>query len=280
MFTACGVITITTDFGHQGPFVATMKGRILTHLPSARIIDVTHEVPVYWPAEAGFWLARAYSYFPERLRARRRRRSGRRNCARHHRRGRRRVMRSSRRTTVCWRPSSRAATRLRIYRLDTREGDCALQAAGAERDVPRSGHLRADRRGTGGRPRHTCGPGSEDSRTSCRPGSTSRQRRADQVAGVIITIDHFGNLITNIDAELIRALPGPGRAYRRPHPPAAADLRRRPARRISRPGEFLRRHRDRPGGAERRRGARPGAGRPGDDFQPLTARLSPRDIPL
>ena len=62
---ACGVITITTDFGHQGPFVATMKGRMLTRLPDARIIDVTHEVPVYWPAEAGFWLARSYAYFPQ-----------------------------------------------------------------------------------------------------------------------------------------------------------------------------------------------------------------------
>src|SRR5690606_15250397 len=65
MFTACHVITITTDFGHQGPFVATMKGRILAHFPEARIIDVTHEVPVYWPAEAGFWLSRAYMYFPK-----------------------------------------------------------------------------------------------------------------------------------------------------------------------------------------------------------------------
>jgi S-adenosyl-L-methionine hydrolase (adenosine-forming) len=64
MISACGVVTITTDFGHQGPFVATMKGMILTRLPNARIIDVTHEVPVYWPAEAGFWLARSYEYFP------------------------------------------------------------------------------------------------------------------------------------------------------------------------------------------------------------------------
>src|SRR5437868_6046831 len=63
-FAASGVITITTDFGHQGPFVATMKGRILSRLPDARIIDVTHEVPVYWPAEAGFWLSRSYEYFP------------------------------------------------------------------------------------------------------------------------------------------------------------------------------------------------------------------------
>jgi S-adenosylmethionine hydrolase len=63
-FNACGVVTITTDFGHQGPFVATMKGRIYSRLPSARIIDVTHEVPVYWPAEAGFWLLHAFEYFP------------------------------------------------------------------------------------------------------------------------------------------------------------------------------------------------------------------------
>ena len=36
MFHPCGVITVTTDFGHQGPFVATMKGRMLAHLPEAR----------------------------------------------------------------------------------------------------------------------------------------------------------------------------------------------------------------------------------------------------
>jgi S-adenosyl-L-methionine hydrolase (adenosine-forming) len=59
-----GVITITTDFGHQGPFVGVMKGIILTRLREARIIDLTHEIVVHWPAEAGFWLARAYGYFP------------------------------------------------------------------------------------------------------------------------------------------------------------------------------------------------------------------------
>jgi S-adenosylmethionine hydrolase len=59
-----GVITITTDFGHQGPFVGVMKGRILSRMPAARIIDLTHEIVVHWPAEAGFWLARAFAYFP------------------------------------------------------------------------------------------------------------------------------------------------------------------------------------------------------------------------
>jgi S-adenosylmethionine hydrolase len=59
-----GVITITTDFGHQGPFVGVMKGCILSRFAAARIIDLTHEIVVHWPAEAGFWLARAYRYFP------------------------------------------------------------------------------------------------------------------------------------------------------------------------------------------------------------------------
>jgi hypothetical protein len=63
-FAACGVITITTDFGHQGPFVGVMKGRMLAKFPAARIVDLTHEILVHWPAEAGFWLARSFRYFP------------------------------------------------------------------------------------------------------------------------------------------------------------------------------------------------------------------------
>ena len=59
-----GVITITTDFGHQGPFVGVMKGRVLGRFPEARLIDLTHEILVHWPAEAGFWLMRAFPYFP------------------------------------------------------------------------------------------------------------------------------------------------------------------------------------------------------------------------
>lgn len=63
-FASSGVITITTDFGHKGPFVGVMKGRIYSRFPSARIVDLTHEIMVHWPAEAGFWLARSFEYFP------------------------------------------------------------------------------------------------------------------------------------------------------------------------------------------------------------------------
>jgi S-adenosylmethionine hydrolase len=61
---ASGVITITTDFGHKGPFAAVMKGVILSRFPHARIVDLTHDIPAQWPPEAGFWLSRAYKYFP------------------------------------------------------------------------------------------------------------------------------------------------------------------------------------------------------------------------
>ena len=58
------IITLTTDFGHKGPFVAVMKGVMLQRTPDVRIIDLTHEIHVHWPAEAGFWLSRAYEFFP------------------------------------------------------------------------------------------------------------------------------------------------------------------------------------------------------------------------
>jgi S-adenosylmethionine hydrolase len=61
---ASGVITITTDFGHKGPFAAVMKGVILSRFPGARIVDLTHDIPAQWPPEAGFWLSRSYKYFP------------------------------------------------------------------------------------------------------------------------------------------------------------------------------------------------------------------------
>lgn len=59
-----GIITITTDFGHKGPFVAVMKGVMLGRFPDAKIIDLSHDIPAQWPPEAGFWVRRAYAYFP------------------------------------------------------------------------------------------------------------------------------------------------------------------------------------------------------------------------
>lgn len=64
VFDASGVVTLTTDFGLRDPFVGVMKGQVLARYRDARIVDLTHEVLAHWPAEAGFWLARSFRYFP------------------------------------------------------------------------------------------------------------------------------------------------------------------------------------------------------------------------
>jgi S-adenosyl-L-methionine hydrolase (adenosine-forming) len=63
-FEPSGVITLMTDFGLEDPFVGVMKGCILARFASARIVDLTHAVPAQRPLEAGFWLSRSFGYFP------------------------------------------------------------------------------------------------------------------------------------------------------------------------------------------------------------------------
>ncbi len=59
-----GLITLTTDFGLEDPFVGVMKGVILQRFADARIVDLTHGVRAQAVAEAGFWLGRSYRWFP------------------------------------------------------------------------------------------------------------------------------------------------------------------------------------------------------------------------
>jgi S-adenosylmethionine hydrolase len=37
---------------------------ILTRFPQATVIDLAHDIPAQWPPEAGFWVSRSYQYFP------------------------------------------------------------------------------------------------------------------------------------------------------------------------------------------------------------------------
>jgi len=60
-----GIITFTTDFGLADPFVAVMKGQALGRNRDLQLVDITHDITPYQPAEAGYWLERAASYFPE-----------------------------------------------------------------------------------------------------------------------------------------------------------------------------------------------------------------------
>ncbi len=61
---ASGVITLLTDFGSRDPFVGVMKGVILGVNPSARIVDITHEVEPHDVLQAAYLLFTAHRFFP------------------------------------------------------------------------------------------------------------------------------------------------------------------------------------------------------------------------
>ncbi|HET9864174.1 MAG TPA: SAM-dependent chlorinase/fluorinase [Steroidobacteraceae bacterium] len=64
MFRANGIVTLTTDFGLREPFVGIMKGVMLAHSAQLKFVDMAHDVSAFQPVEAGFWLAGALRYFP------------------------------------------------------------------------------------------------------------------------------------------------------------------------------------------------------------------------
>jgi S-adenosylmethionine hydrolase len=58
------VITLLTDFGLIDPFVGVMKGVILSSFGGATIVDLCHGIQPQAVAEGAFWLERSYTYFP------------------------------------------------------------------------------------------------------------------------------------------------------------------------------------------------------------------------
>jgi S-adenosylmethionine hydrolase len=200
-----GVITITTDFGHKGPFTAVMKGVILERFSAAKIIDVTHEIPAHWPPEAGFWLSRSFRYFPrgsvhvaivdpgvgterEILLA---------ECDGH----------------VFMAPDNGLLDLVltqndcSVYRLQTEKIPSlglptpSLTFHGRDIFAPvaaeiAAGRVRAQDIGT---PTKEWTPGWID----------EPDIRADRISGVIVTVDAFGNLISNIDKSLLAEFSDP-----------------------------------------------------------------------
>jgi S-adenosylmethionine hydrolase len=58
------VITLLTDFGWADPYVGMMKGVIAGICPEANVIDVTHDVPPQDIRSGAFFLSRSFRYFP------------------------------------------------------------------------------------------------------------------------------------------------------------------------------------------------------------------------
>ncbi len=59
------IVTLTTDFGLEDPYVGQVKGAILKHNIAVRIIDICHSIQAHDILTAAVTIRTSYSYFPE-----------------------------------------------------------------------------------------------------------------------------------------------------------------------------------------------------------------------
>lgn len=59
------IITLTTDLGDKDFYQAALKGSILSLLPSVNLVDVTHAISAFNIPQAAFVLKNAFPYFPK-----------------------------------------------------------------------------------------------------------------------------------------------------------------------------------------------------------------------
>jgi S-adenosylmethionine hydrolase len=60
------IITLISDFGLKDHYVSSVKGAILNQLPTATIIDISHQIEKYNIQGAAFILKETYLNFPEK----------------------------------------------------------------------------------------------------------------------------------------------------------------------------------------------------------------------
>lgn len=59
------IITLISDMGVKDHYVAAVKGAILSQLPEASIVDISHQVEAFNTGQAAFILGNAWHEFPE-----------------------------------------------------------------------------------------------------------------------------------------------------------------------------------------------------------------------
>ncbi len=59
------ILTLLTDFGRSDPYVAAMKGVILSSCPTVQIVDISHDIPAHDVSGGAFVLAQAAPWFPK-----------------------------------------------------------------------------------------------------------------------------------------------------------------------------------------------------------------------
>jgi S-adenosylmethionine hydrolase len=60
------VVTFTTDFGLQDPFVGILHGVVLNIHPETQIVDICHAIPSFDVLDAAWTIAQSYRFFPPR----------------------------------------------------------------------------------------------------------------------------------------------------------------------------------------------------------------------
>ena len=59
------IITLTTDFGIKDHFVGALKGKIISELADASIVDISHHIDLFNVSEASYVIGAAYGSFPK-----------------------------------------------------------------------------------------------------------------------------------------------------------------------------------------------------------------------
>jgi len=59
------IITLTTDFGYSYNYAGAVKAVVLSINPHARIVDISHDIPPFDIVSGAFALGTTYNYFPK-----------------------------------------------------------------------------------------------------------------------------------------------------------------------------------------------------------------------
>jgi S-adenosylmethionine hydrolase len=59
------IITLTSDWNEFDYYVASLKGKLYSHCPEARIVEISHQVKPFNTAQAAFLVRNSYPHFPE-----------------------------------------------------------------------------------------------------------------------------------------------------------------------------------------------------------------------
>jgi len=197
------IITLTTDFGLRDPFVGIMKGVILSICPTARLVDLTHDVEPQDLLGAGLALEAALPFFPDgtvHLAVGRPPGSAAADAR----------SRSARADTTLVGPDNgvltpalRGArwTAVALTAPEYRLPEVSRTFHGRDVFAPAAAHLAA------GVPLERLGPAVGEPVLRPIPGS---RLEGDVLVGEVLAVDRFGNLLTSIEAARLAALAGDG----------------------------------------------------------------------